>query len=124
MHFSEKVYSIENAVRQLELPLVIRSENEYPKDARPKTNCEDTGQLQPDSINVLERKITCQFAGVTVMGPSEPNITEGDDGINFVKSQGDVKGDRILLPTTFSGKCRLIHPPGKSKRYTNVTEVI
>lgn len=124
MHFSEKVYNIQSAIQQLELPLVVKSENEYPKGASSNTSYEDTLRLPPSSINLLERKTAIAFAQVTVLDFHEPDQMERENGINFIESHSEYEDENYLLPITYSGKCKIIHPPGKTKRYIDVSKLI
>lgn len=123
MHFSEKVYNIQSAIQQLELPLVVKSENEYPKGASSNTSYEDTLRLPPSSINLLERKTAIAFAQVTVLDFHDPEQMERENGINFIESHSEYEDENYLLPITYSGKCKIIHPPGKTKRYIDVSKV-
>lgn len=124
MHFSEKVYNLEKATEQLELPLVVKSENVSQETTCSNRSLENTSRLPPDSISLLERKINISFAGLTVLGFGESNKADDVDEIYFFMYHSEVEDENYLFPLTYTGKCRLIHPPARSKRYVAVTEVI
>lgn len=124
MHFSERIYNIQNAINQFELPLVIKSANEYSKESSLNTNYEDSLRLPPESINMVERKIAVTFAHVTIIGFSDPDEVEREKGINFIESHSEYEDESYLLPVTFSGKLKIVSPSGKRKRYVDVTQLI
>lgn len=124
MNFSEKVYSLQNAVQHLELPLVIKSNNEYSKEGSSDPDYEVCLRLAPESINLVERKLAVEFADVTVMSFGDLNEAEKEKGIHFTMNHSEYEDESYLLPLTYTGKCKLVPPCGKSKRYVDVTQLM
>lgn len=126
MNFSESVYTIESAVRKFGFPVVVRSENACSGRKRRDEQAEyfeNRLKLPYGSITMLERKVTLQFAHVTVMEFRDPDAVQNDKGIDFIESHSEYEDDDYLLPLTFEGKCEIVHPPGKRKRYVNVEQL-
>ena len=126
MNFSDSIYTIESAVRKFGFPMVVKSDNACSSKKRRDEQAEyfeNRLKLPYGSITILERKVTLQFAHVTVMEFRDPDKVQEDKGIDFVESHSEYEDDDYLLPLTFEGKCEIVHPPGKRKRYVSVAQV-
>ena len=127
MNFSESVYDIEAAVEKCGFPVVVKSENECPEKTQNNYFDEEFYQnsqkLPHGSITMLERKITLEFVHVTVMEYRDQNKVMAEKGDGYVEHHLELEDDDYLLPLTFDGKCKIIHPPGKRKRYVAVSQV-
>lgn len=124
--FSKTVYDIEAAIRKFGFPVVIRSEKINERDGKhPEDDCIQIPiDLPRGSITVLERKLMLQFAHVSVVEFRDLDKNQNGKGVNFIHSHRELENKDYLLPLTFEGKCKIVHPPGKQKRYVDVTEVI
>ena len=118
--FSNEVYTIEAAVKKFGLPVVVKSENSSSDNSDYYENCLNL----PHSITMLERWMTLQFAHVTVMGFRDPDKILAERGMSFVESHSEYEDNDFLLPLAYPGTCRIVHPPGKRRRYTTIAEVI
>lgn len=127
MNFSERVYEdIGEVVGEFGFPAVIKSVNFRKRDAQHPEDkyIQDSLKLPRGSITLLERKLTLQFAHVTVIQFRDPDKIKKEKGIEFIESHKELEDKDYLLPLTYEGKCKIVHPPGKRKRYVDVTEVI
>ena len=125
MHFSEEIYHIDSAVKKSGFPVVIKSENDISTGRKGSHDYYEDGLKLPyRSVTMLERRITLQFAHVTVMEFRDPDKVLSERGIEFVESHSEYEDDDYLLPLMYPGKCKIVHPPGKRKRYVAVSEVI
>ena len=126
MNFSESVYDIEAAVRKCGFPVVVKSENVCPekKTYFDEEFYQNSQKLPRGSITLLEGEVTLEFAHVTVMEYRDQDKVMSEKGDGYVEHHLELEDDDYLLPLTFEGKCKIIHPPGKRKRYVTVTQVI
>ena len=126
MNFSESVYDIDAAVRKCGFPVVVKSENVCPekKNYFDEEFHQNSQKLPRGSITLLERKVTLEFVHVTVMEYRDQDKVMSEKGDGYVEHHLELEDDDYLLPLTFDGKCKIIHPPGKRKRYVTVTQVI
>ena len=120
MNFSDEVFTIDAAVRKSGFPVVVKSENVSSDNGDYFENC----LKLPNSITMLERWITLQFALVTVMGFRDPDKILAERGMSFVESHSEDEDNDFLLPLTYPGTCRIVHPPGRRRRYASIAEVI
>ena len=120
MNFSDEVFTIDAAVRKSGFPVVVKSENASSDNGDYFENC----LKLPNSITMLERWITLQFALVTVMGFRDPDKILAERGMSFVESHSEYEDNDFLLPLAYPGTCRIVHPPGRGKRYASIAEVI
>ena len=85
MNFSDEVFTIDAAVRKSGFPVVVKSENASSDNSDYFENC----LKLPNSITMLERWITLQFALVTVMGFRDPDKILAERGMSFVESHSE-----------------------------------
>lgn len=129
MNFSDSIYNIDSTIRKFGFPVVIKSmspcddKKSYKKDEI-EDYYDNAQKLPYGSITMLEKKLTLQFAHVTVMEFRDPDKVQKEKGIEFIESHSEYEDEDYLLPLSYDGKCKIVHPSGRRKRYCDITELI